>query len=166
MNFSEAPTGKLPYLEVDGKPLPESGAICRFLAAKYGLVAKDAWENAQMESQIETFRDFMTDVRPYFLVALGRAEGNKDELYKTVYLPAAEKIYPRLVNVISKSKSGFLANGGLTWGDFALAEALLTFGNYDPSFAKNYPKLVEYQKKVHAVPQIQKYMKTRKALDF
>ena len=115
-----------------------------------------------MESVIETFRDFTNEIRPFFAVALGRTEGNKDELYKTVYLPAAEKMYPRLVEVISKSKSGFLADSGLSWGDFALAESLFSFSSFDPAFAKNYPKLVEYQKKVHAVPQIQSYVKNRK----
>lgn len=33
---SEAPFGKLPYLEENGKRLPEGHAICRYLAQKYG----------------------------------------------------------------------------------------------------------------------------------
>ena len=160
MQLSESPSGKLPFIEVDGKFLAESGAIYRYLGAKYGLVPKDTFENAQLDSIMETFRDFEIENRPYFAPGLGQTE--KDEFYKTVYLPAAEKMYPRLVEIISKSKSGFLANSGLTWGDFFMAETLFTFSNMDPLFAKNYPQLVEHQKKVHAVPQIQSYLKTRK----
>lgn len=32
----EAPFGKVPYLEVDGKKLPESYAVNRYLARKFG----------------------------------------------------------------------------------------------------------------------------------
>ena len=41
------PFGKLPYLEVDGKALPESVAIARFAARKTGLVGSDDFEAAQ-----------------------------------------------------------------------------------------------------------------------
>lgn len=39
MLVSDAPFGSLPYLEVDGKRLPESYAICRYLARKFGMFA-------------------------------------------------------------------------------------------------------------------------------
>lgn len=32
----EAPLGKAPWLEVDGRKLPETDAICRYLACKFG----------------------------------------------------------------------------------------------------------------------------------
>jgi glutathione S-transferase len=156
------PTGKLPYLEVDGKPLPESGAIYRFLGRKFGLVSPDDWDNAQMESIVDYFKDFLMDIRPFFMVSFGRAEGDKDDLYKNSYLPAAEKVYGRIGEHLSKSTSGFLANSGLTWGDFLLSESTLTLQGMDTEFASRYPYMVEHQKKVYAVPELQEYLKNRR----
>jgi glutathione S-transferase len=160
------PTGKLPILEVDGKQLPESGAINRFLASKYGLRPKDDWENAQMESAIEYFKDFSTEVREWFRVCAGMGQGDKDKLHKEVYAPAADRTFKRLTDIISKSKSGFLADSGLSWGDFFLAESVLTMQNFDPDFQKNFPKMVEYQKKVHSHEKIKEYISKRKDSKF
>ncbi|XP_026681558.1 glutathione S-transferase-like [Diaphorina citri] len=52
------PFGKMPVLEVDGKQLHQSAAICRYLAKQCGLNGKDAWEDLQIDIAFETFNDF------------------------------------------------------------------------------------------------------------
>ena len=162
IQFLATPTGKLPLLEVDGKQLPESGAIFRYLAKQHGLAPKDDWENAQMESAVEYFKDFGVEVRPFFLVAMGRKEGDKEDLYKNSYIPAADKVYARIGDILSKTTSGFLANSGVSWGDFYVAEATETFKGVDAEFASRYPHMIEHHKKVYDLPQLQKYLQNRK----
>jgi len=155
------PTGKLPILEVDGKQLPESGAIFRYLAAKFNLRPKCDWENAQMESAVEYYKDFMTEIRDYFRVAAGMGEGDKDKLYKETYLPASDRTFKYLQGIVSKSSSGFLADSGLSWGDFLLAESIVTLQNFDSDFGKRFPQMVEYQKRVHNNDKIKDYVAKR-----
>uniref|UniRef100_A0AC35ET66 Glutathione S-transferase n=1 Tax=Panagrolaimus sp. PS1159 TaxID=55785 RepID=A0AC35ET66_9BILA len=156
------PTGKVPYLEVDGKSLPESGAILRYLGKKFGLVSSDEWENAQMEYIFEYFKDFLMEIKSYFQVTFHQIEGDKDQIYKDVYLPAAEKAYKKVGEVFSKSTSGFLANTGITWADLLLAESTLTLKGMDSEFEKRWPFMIEHQKRVHSIPQLQKYLESRK----
>lgn len=72
---SEAPFGKLPYLEVDGKQLPQSYAICRYLARKFDLAGKDEWEQAWVDAMADAYKDVDSEIRPYFVAAhLGQAD--------------------------------------------------------------------------------------------
>ena len=115
-----------------------------------------------MESAVEYFKDFPAEVRPFVLVAVGRKEGDKEDLYKNSYIPAADKVYARLGDILSKSTSGFLVNSGVSWGDFYLAESTETFKGIDTEFASRYPHMIEHQKKVYGLPQLQKYLQNRK----
>ena len=119
-----------------------------------------------MESAIEYFIDFFTQVRRYFSVSAGMKEGDKEKLQKEVFAPAAERAFKYLGEIISKSESGFLVDSGISWGDFYLAEYILTFQNFDSDFVKHYPKMVEHQKRVHGHDKIKEYISNRKALMF
>ena len=114
-----------------------------------------------MESAIEYYKDFMTEIRDYFRVSAGMGEGDKDKLYKETYLPASDRTFKHLQGLLSKSKSGFLADSGLSWGDLMLAESILTLQNFDSDFGKRFPQMVEYQKKVHANDKIKGYVAKR-----
>ena len=51
------PLGQLPLLEVDGKAIPQSTAICRYLASIVKLDGKDAKENLALDVALETLFD-------------------------------------------------------------------------------------------------------------
>lgn len=55
--FSETLFGKLPTLEIDGKVICESSAICRYLAVEAGLSGKNDWENLQIDMIVGTVMD-------------------------------------------------------------------------------------------------------------
>uniref|UniRef100_A0A914Y259 glutathione transferase n=1 Tax=Panagrolaimus superbus TaxID=310955 RepID=A0A914Y259_9BILA len=154
--------GKMPILEVDGHPLCESLAICRYLAPKLRLMPNDSWENAQMESIVETYIDFHRDIKPYWIAAFGGPKVN-DTLYKDLYIPLSDTYFNRISSILNSTKAGFLCNSGISWGDFYLAEACATLKGIDPDFGKRFPNIIEYQRKVHGLPQLQSYIVKRKS---
>jgi prostaglandin-H2 D-isomerase / glutathione transferase len=55
-----APTGQLPYLEIDDWKLPQSLTIARYLAREYNLVGKNNSEAAKADCIVDTCIDLMT----------------------------------------------------------------------------------------------------------
>lgn len=54
------PFGQVPVLEVDGKKIPQSVAICRYLAKQHGLAGKDDWEALEIDVTVDTIHDVRT----------------------------------------------------------------------------------------------------------
>uniref|UniRef100_A0A914YGQ2 glutathione transferase n=1 Tax=Panagrolaimus superbus TaxID=310955 RepID=A0A914YGQ2_9BILA len=152
-------TGKAPWLEVDDEKIYESTALTRYLGHTYGLAGKDVMENAQIDSIVDTYKDFLNDARPYLMVKAGRGEGNLDEL-KPKYEESCQRWYTYLQKRLDKTKSGFIASK-LSWGDLFLAEGIKTAQNFDDQIEKKYPKIVEYKKRVHSQPKIKEYIEKR-----
>lgn len=51
------PFGQVPVLEVDGKKIHQSTAICRYLAKQYGLLGTNDWENLEIDAAVDTIHD-------------------------------------------------------------------------------------------------------------
>lgn len=51
------PFGKAPVLEIDGKKVTQSRAICRYLGKEAGIGGKDAWEDLQIDIIVDTVDD-------------------------------------------------------------------------------------------------------------
>jgi len=58
--FVATPFGKTPVLEVDGKQIHQSAAICRYLAKQFGLNGSSDWEALEIDAIVDTFTDFRT----------------------------------------------------------------------------------------------------------
>ena len=54
------PFGKLPVLEIEGKTVHQSVAICRYLAKKAGIAGSDDWESLQCDIAVDTIGDMRT----------------------------------------------------------------------------------------------------------
>lgn len=51
------PFGQVPVLEIDGKKVNQSTAICRYLAKQHGLAGKDDWENLEIDVAVDNIHD-------------------------------------------------------------------------------------------------------------
>uniref|UniRef100_A0AC34G0X4 Glutathione S-transferase n=1 Tax=Panagrolaimus sp. ES5 TaxID=591445 RepID=A0AC34G0X4_9BILA len=161
-NISE--TGKLPFLDVDDERVYESAALTRYLGHIFGLAGKDEMEDAQIDSIVDTYKDFFADARIYHSVKRGRVEGNLEEL-RQKYDETCKKWYTYLQSHLDKSNTGFIASK-LSWADFVLAEGILTMKNFDEEFAEKYPKILEYKNRIHAHPKIKNYIESRENLNY
>jgi hypothetical protein len=56
--FIATPFGKLPVLEIDGKQVHQSIAICRYLGKKFGLNGSNDCEALEIDMIVDTFADF------------------------------------------------------------------------------------------------------------
>merc|ERR1711974_27857 len=56
------PFGQVPVLFINGKPLPQSGALTRYLAREFSLVGENNLEAAYIDMIVETIQDMFKDM--------------------------------------------------------------------------------------------------------
>ncbi|EGT52653.1 CBN-GST-8 protein [Caenorhabditis brenneri] len=160
------PFGQLPLLEVDGKVLAQSHAISRYLARQFGINGKSAWEEAQVNAVADQYKDYLNEVRPYFMVKMGFAEGDAEALAKDVFLPGFKKNYAFFANFLKSSGSGYLVGDSLTWVDLLLAQHTADLLAADGSLLNEFPQFKAHQEKVHSNANIKKWLETRPVTPF
>lgn len=79
-----------------------------------------------------------------------------------MFLPASERHFPKLEKLLKESGSGFFGKSGPSWVDFFIAEGVNTLNGFAPDFFKKYPDLLAFKERVHSLPQLKEYIKTRK----
>jgi len=160
------PYGQLPMLEVDGVQIAQTYAIARFLARRFDLAGEDDIESALLDSIADLQKDFQVQAQPYFQVASGRKEGDKEKLHKEVFVPAVEHHLPLLVRALEKTGSGFFGKKGPTWVDFYVANATFTAKGFSAAEFAKYPEIEKHSARVHSLPQLKNYLSTRKETQF
>lgn len=55
--LSATPFGQVPVLEVDGKAVNQSAAICRYLAKQVGILGKSDWDALEADAVVDTITD-------------------------------------------------------------------------------------------------------------
>ncbi|KAH7696916.1 GST-5 protein [Aphelenchoides avenae] len=162
----KAPFGSLPYLEVDGKPLPESYAIARYLARKFGLAGKDQWEQAWVDAIADFLKDVVADhIRPFVRAAAGLG-GDKERLKMEGFEPGMAKLLPQVEKLLKESGSGFVVKSGYTWVDFLYANILLNCEQAAPGSVYSNADVKAYVDRVHNIEKIQDYVANRKDTPF
>ncbi|KAI6219713.1 hypothetical protein M3Y95_01096000 [Aphelenchoides besseyi] len=153
--------GKIPILEVDGKPLAQCYAISRYLAKQFGLIGADDWEAAKLDEVADFHKGVHTELSPYIFVISGYRRGDRDALRKDVFIPIVEKNFPIYVNLLKQSTSGFFGRNNVTWIDFLVSEYMSTIKHYEPVIMEKYPLITKFIEKVQSLPQIKDYIKSR-----
>ncbi|GMT06340.1 hypothetical protein PENTCL1PPCAC_28514, partial [Pristionchus entomophagus] len=157
----QTPFGQMPVLEVDGKPIPQSFAIARYIASQHGLAGKTPFEAAWVDAMADQWRDFRFEFRNYWYIFMGYWEGDAEAAKAKHAFSARDKFYPLIVNQLKENGSGFLVGDSATWIDLLISDQAVTINKELPGFLDAYPEVIAHAAKVRAIPQIAKWIETR-----
>jgi len=151
------PFGKVPVLEVDGKKIGQSVAICRYLAKQCGLAGKNDWESLEIDAAVDTIHDLRAAIAGYYYESNEEVKGQK--------LKAAGETVPYYLERLDaqvKKNDGYFVGGALTWADLTFV-GLLDYLNsmMQENIIEKYENLKKLQKKVEEVPAIKKWIEKR-----
>ncbi|GMT23180.1 hypothetical protein PFISCL1PPCAC_14477 [Pristionchus fissidentatus] len=180
------PFGQMPLLEVDGKPLPQSFAIFRYLAKEFGtffrsifklqndnpftkdseFVGNTPFESAWIDAVADEYRDYFKEMHPVLAVYTGVSEGDKEKLVKEVAEPARDKFFGILEKIAKNNCNGHFIGSSLTWVDLLIAEHVHTLLQHMPKFLDAYPFVVATCQKIEATPQLKEWIEKRPVTSF
>ncbi|KAK0413187.1 hypothetical protein QR680_006652 [Steinernema hermaphroditum] len=154
------PNGNLPILEVDGKVLPQSIAIARFLAKKVGILGKDDWEAAQADAFIDLIEDTIVALKNKGLTVKsvsGQGSEVADEVVTTL-MPFLERLEKHLHTTNGQN----LVGDHLTWADISVADWFRRYSNTAPHLLDDFPVFKKFTDYVYGLPNIKEYVAARK----
>lgn len=161
------PFGKIPVLTVDGFDIPQSAAIIRYLANKFGYAGKTPEEEAWADAIADQYKDYMNAFLQYVMAQHAGEPAEKVELIKTeVFLPARDVYFKILNGLLEKSKSGFLVGNGLTFADLVIAENVTNLVKNHHITAEEQPALVAFRDRIYEIPAIKEWVAIRPDTQF
>ncbi|XP_026821054.1 glutathione S-transferase-like [Rhopalosiphum maidis] len=149
------PFGKVPILEIDGKILNQSIAICRYLSKKSGLAGGDDWESLMIDIAVDNVNDLRQALS---LHAFDPNEKSKAEKYVTLINETIPLYMNKFENTVSEN-DGYFVNGKLSWADIYFV-ACLDFLNFmaKVDLLESRPKLQAHKRKILEIPQIKSWV--------
>ncbi|CAB61106.1 glutathione transferase [Caenorhabditis elegans] len=158
----KTPFGQVPVLYVDGFEIPQSAAIIRYLANKFGYAGKTPEEQAWADAIVDQFKDFMSLFREFKLAQkAGKSDVEIAKVASEVAIPARDSYFEIITNLLEKSKSGFLVGDGLTFADIVVVESLTNLEKVHFFDASEHPKLAALREKIYAIPAIKSWVDIR-----
>ncbi|XP_077300085.1 glutathione S-transferase-like [Arctopsyche grandis] len=155
---ASTPFGQLPVLEVDGKRLYQSQAICQYLANQHDLLTGNAWDDAHNVALASAMQDLIIRVaRCYY-------ERNL-EMKATLMKDREDNMLPfyyKRFEDILKSRGDFYA-GKVSWIDFYMVagiEAVDGMMGADNVSGK-FPFLKSHMERVWNLPKVKEYIANR-----
>uniref|UniRef100_A0A2C9GW78 glutathione transferase n=1 Tax=Anopheles farauti TaxID=69004 RepID=A0A2C9GW78_9DIPT len=152
------PMGQMPVLEVDGKRVHQSLAMCRFVAKQINLAGDNPLEALQIDAIVDTINDFRLKIA---IVAYEPDDMVKEKKMITLNNEVIP-FYLTKLNVIAKENNGHLVLGKPTWADVYFA-GILDYLNYltKTNLLENFPNLQEVVDKVLDNENIKAYIAKR-----
>ncbi|PAV74293.1 hypothetical protein WR25_24833 [Diploscapter pachys] len=158
------PYGQVPVLEIDGVQIPQSVAIARFLAKKFGFAGKTEVEQALVDGICDQWKDFYVEIKPYFYGSLGICPPGWEDLEKAkteVLIPARDKFFGFLKNLLNKNKNGFLVECGVTYADLFIVDNMTSLVGWVPEYFEGHPEIEAYYKRVQEIPKLKAWLAKR-----
>ncbi|GMS94978.1 hypothetical protein PENTCL1PPCAC_17153, partial [Pristionchus entomophagus] len=154
--------GTLPVLEVDGKQIPQSLAIARYLAKEFGFYGANAFEAAWVDALADQAKDFLSEMRPYFVIAMGMAEGDKDKAKAEIALPAIKKHFDLFEKAAKDNGSnGHFVGSKLSYVDILISEFVFSIDSFMPGSFDAFPTVLAVRAKVTSIPAIKEWIEKR-----
>uniref|UniRef100_A0A146LSX5 glutathione transferase n=1 Tax=Lygus hesperus TaxID=30085 RepID=A0A146LSX5_LYGHE len=155
---STSPFGKLPTLEVDGKTITQSAAICRYLGREAGLAGESPWEDLQIDIIVDTFTDFRKDVSGFH----HEPDPEVKEKKRLALLKETVPFYFERFDKIIKENNGYVANGKLSWADiflFGFSDTLIA--QLQDDVFSSFPNIKEWRESIANIPSIKEWIAKR-----
>ncbi|CAI5441895.1 unnamed protein product [Caenorhabditis angaria] len=153
------PFGQVPLLTVDGVEIPQSLAVARYLARKFGFAGKTAEEEAIVDALGDQFKDFYKEIHDYFYAKLGIIDVQVNE--DTHLIPARNNFLTILTNFLQKSQSEFLVDSGLTYADLIIIDNMTTLIGWYPDYLDGFDKIQKWRASVLNFPKLKEYLEKR-----
>ncbi|KAG5864165.1 Glutathione S-transferase, partial [Gonioctena quinquepunctata] len=152
------PLGQLPVLEHDGKLIPQTTAICRYLATKVKLSGNDDVEKLKIDITVDTIGDLRQKVQEW---AFERDQVKKSSLEEGL-LKEKVPFYLEKLEKYAETNGGYISLERITWADIIFLCSYEALGNMlKKDVIADYPNLVKVKNNVLAVPSIKEWIKKR-----
>ncbi|XP_018336155.1 glutathione S-transferase [Agrilus planipennis] len=158
----KTPFGRLPVLEIDGKPVAETLAIARYLAKVYGLNGKNDWEDLKCDELVGALDDLKQGVGQF------RREEDpvKKEELKVKLMREIIPFYLAKFEKIVSENNGHCVGSNVTWCDLLFAASLESFENvFGKTALEQYPSLKALKESVYNIPSIAAWVARRPVTD-
>ncbi|CAP37636.2 Protein CBR-GST-15 [Caenorhabditis briggsae] len=142
----KTPFGQLPVLNVDGFDIPQSAAICRYLARKFGYAGKNPEEEAWADAIVDQYKDFSVAFKT--LIFAARAGKPQEDILKIryeIFNPSRDAYFEILNKILKDNKSG------------TCLEKLKALDDDN----EDHQKLRKYVEKIYSTPDLEDHIATR-----
>jgi len=157
----EIPGGQVPVLFVDGKPLPESIAIARYVAKQAGLVPQDDLQAAHCDALVDALNGLQNDI--YMKVIFSKDEpAEKQRVLLEDVVP--NKVNPVLTRLNERlaSRDWFISDK-VTWADLQISLMIGSLTDRVPDMLRNYPHVRKVVDDIRDLKTIKKWIASRPA---
>ncbi|XP_052680772.1 S-crystallin SL11-like isoform X1 [Crassostrea angulata] len=149
------PQKQLPCLQVDGRLIPQSGAIMRYVAREFGLYGDNNDDNTRVDVIIGTAEDFLKNA---FALRYEKDETKRAELKKDLEENKLPQFFSLLEDILKENNGGdgFFVGEKISLADIMIYDitdqvgAAAKLPAFPPKLGgliervKNHPKIKEY----------------------
>jgi len=155
------PLGQMPVLEVDGKMLAQSVAIGRYLARKHHLTGVNDWEAARCDMIVDWVQDFTSKVRPIAVAFMSGDQNKVKEALAEAHKEAIPQFLAEYEKLLKENGDGWLVGKNVTWADLWVGDMGSKLLNFDANVCNGHAAPKAHYDKVHALPNIKKWVEKR-----
>jgi len=156
------PFGQVPVLYINDKPLPQSGALTRYLAREFGLVGDNNLESAYIDMIVETIQDMFKDM-PFMEKDPDVKAKKEKEIFECKIIPHLTKMEAKFS---TKDNKEFLVGSKLSYADLAMMHTGSQLKKKVATVFDNFPNLGALVDRVAGLPKIAAYIAARKDTPF